>query len=208
VTLKTIQVVGSEPKLWTAKDGSYSLAFIEGQFTDGSSFSYGAKPETFDARRAELQALVGQEVEFELEDKGLFKGTQQWKVKNYPGKPQPRGFGGGVQAFTEEQIEHLALRVAEEVAKALGTVPAASPTATAGAAPEVKKAAPKKAALNPGGATLQQVKQVKDLAKGLNWSDERLLETAGVTESLMELTKDDANELIGVLSAATLGADA
>lgn len=204
---KTIQIVSTDPKMWTAKDGSYTLAFVEGQFTDGSSFSYGAKPETFEKRLEEFQALVGQEVEFELEDKGVFKGTQQYKVKNYPGKPQPRGFGGGVPAFTEEQIEHLALRVAEEVVKSLGTVPAPAPTASVGAVPEVKKAAPKKATLNPGGATLQQVKQIKDLAASLNWGEARLLETAGVTQSLMELTKDEANALIGELTAASLGAD-
>jgi hypothetical protein len=200
---KTIQIVSTEPKMWTAKDGSYTLAFVEGQFTDGSSFSYGAKPETFEKRLEELQALVGQEVDFELEDKGQFKGTQQYKLRNYPGKPQPRNFGGG--GMSDDQIEHLALRVAEEVLKHLTPGAAPAPVSEAPAAP---KAAPAKKTKTPGGANLQQVKQIKELAGALSWSEQRLFETAGVSDSLMELTKEDANELIGVLTAATLGADA
>lgn len=202
---KTIQIISTEPKTWTAKDGSYTLAFVEGQFTDGSSFSYGAKPETFEARLKELQALVGQETDFELEDKGVFKGTQQYKLRNYPGKPQPRNFGGG--GMSDEQIEHLALRVAEEVLKHM-TPGAAAASVSASPKDEGTPKTPAKKTKTPGGANLQQVKQIKELAASLNWSDARLFETAGVSDSLMELTKEDANELIGVLTAATLGADA
>lgn len=197
---KTIQTLSSEPKLWTAKDGSYTLAFIEGMFTDGSSFSYGAKPETFEKRLEELRALVGKEADYELEDKGQYQGTQQYKLRNYPGKPQPRNFGGG--GMSDEQVEHIALRVAEEVLKHLNPGSAPAPASVSPKAPA------KKATKTPGGANLQQVKQIKELAASLNWGDERLFETAGVSDSLMELTKEDANELIGVLTAATLGADA
>lgn len=200
---KTIQTLSTEPKLWTAKDGSYTLAFIEGQFTDGSSFSYGAKPETFEKRLEELQALVGKETDYELEDKGLYQGTQQYKLRNYPGKPQPRNFGGG--GMSDEQVEHLALRVAEEVLKHLSPGSAPAPVSEAPVAPT---APAKKATKTPGGANLQQVKQIKELASALSWSEARLFETAGVSDSLMELTKEDANELVGVLTAATLGADA
>lgn len=71
------------------------LAFVDGSFSDGTDWSVTCKPENAAARLREMQDLVGKTGEFEAEPGKEYMGRKSWKLKNYPGKPQPGGYGGG-----------------------------------------------------------------------------------------------------------------
>jgi len=84
VTTKTIQTVNTETRTWEGPNGP--VIYVSGQFTDGTEWSNGTKP-GFEAKRIEeLTALIGQEGEFEVEDKGEYQGRPQVKLKGWPGK--------------------------------------------------------------------------------------------------------------------------
>lgn len=89
----TITSVDQQHRIW---DGGANgpLAFVQGSFSDGSGWSIGCKPDNAEKRKEEMRALIGQEGEYEIEPKADFQGKKQWKVKNYPGKAGPGGFGG------------------------------------------------------------------------------------------------------------------
>lgn len=91
---QTIQTVDPNTRTWDGPNGT--IEFVSGQFTDGSGWSLGAKPENKDSRIAELTALIGVEGEFELEAKPDYQGKKQFKLKAWPGKPS---FGGGGRPF-------------------------------------------------------------------------------------------------------------
>ena len=93
----TIQTVDPSTRTWEGPKGT--IEFISGQFTDGSGWSLGAKPENAQKRIAELSALIGQPGDYEVEEKPEYQGVKQWKMKSWPGKPV---FGGGSKAPRDE----------------------------------------------------------------------------------------------------------
>jgi len=93
----TIQTVDPSTRTWEGPKGT--IEFISGQFTDGSGWSLGAKPENAQKRIAELSALIGQPGDYEVEEKPEYQGVKQWKMKSWPGKPT---FGGGSKAPRDE----------------------------------------------------------------------------------------------------------
>ena len=95
----TIQTVDPATRTWEGPKGT--IEFIQGQFTDGTGWSLGAKPENAAKRVEELTKLIGVEGEYEVEPKGEFRGKPQFKLKSWPGKPVFGG-GGGNKAPRDE----------------------------------------------------------------------------------------------------------
>jgi hypothetical protein len=93
----TIQTVDPSTRTWEGPKGT--IEFISGQFTDGSGWSLGAKPENAQKRIVELCSLIGKPGEYEVEEKPEYQGVKQWKMKSWPGKPV---FGGGSKAPRDE----------------------------------------------------------------------------------------------------------
>jgi hypothetical protein len=93
----TITSVDQQHRIWEG-GANGPLAFVQGSFSDGSDWSVGCKPDNAEKRKEEMKALIGQEGEYELEAKADFQGKKQWKLKNYPGKAAPGGFGGGARS--------------------------------------------------------------------------------------------------------------
>lgn len=104
----TIKAVGSKPRVWDGPKGT--LHFINVVFEDGSVGDYGAKPETSHQHIEALQALIGTPGEFELEPKGEYQGTPQFKIKGYPGQTVGKGGGGKqyVPSYTQTEAGFLA----------------------------------------------------------------------------------------------------
>jgi len=69
---------------------------VEGTFDDGAGWSVSFKtPERAREQQAVLKGLLGQRHAFDVEDTGReYRGAKQYKLKEYPGKPQPQGAGG------------------------------------------------------------------------------------------------------------------
>lgn len=88
----TIAAVDSTTRTWEGPKGT--LAFVSGQFADGSGFSLGCKPENAPDRMSTLIELIGKEAEYELEAKPEYQGKAQWKLVSWPGKPAAQGGGG------------------------------------------------------------------------------------------------------------------
>lgn len=93
----TATIAGVEEQLreWQGPNGT--TCFIQGGFLDGSLWSVGCKPENASKRQAEMRSLIGIAGEYEAEPGGEYQGAKKWKLKSWPGKPQPGGggFGGG-----------------------------------------------------------------------------------------------------------------
>lgn len=94
----TIKAVSPNPRVWDGPKGT--LHFINVVFENGSAGDYGAKPETSQQHVEALQALVGTPGDYELEPKGAYQGTPQFKIKSYPGQTVGKGFGGGGKTYT------------------------------------------------------------------------------------------------------------
>lgn len=91
---RTLDYVSPNIRDWTNGDGK-TFYFVEANFDDGSSgsvfcFSKANADETLEA----LRKLVGASYEYELEAGKVYNGQQQWKIKNFPGKPAGGGGGG------------------------------------------------------------------------------------------------------------------
>lgn len=95
MTKQIIEDVLDEVREWTNQDGTLTLHFISGTFDDGDQWSIGVKPENVEATKKALIALIDKEREFTLEKGNEYNGVQQWKLKDYPGKPKSSGDGGG-----------------------------------------------------------------------------------------------------------------
>lgn len=91
-TIKSIDAVKSDP--WQGPQGD--IWFVQGYFSDGGIWSLGHKSyENAKKRHSELSPLIGQEGQFEVEQKGEYKGNPKFKLLAWPGKPERPGFGGG-----------------------------------------------------------------------------------------------------------------
>lgn len=88
----TIKAVSPKPRVWDGPKGT--LHFINVVFEDGSAGDYGAKPETSQQHTEALQSLIGNPGDYELEPKGEYQGTPQFKIKSYPGQTIGKGGGG------------------------------------------------------------------------------------------------------------------
>jgi hypothetical protein len=89
----TIKAVQDEARSWGDRFPDACSAVV--RFSDDSVGEVASKKQWVQKHIDALKSLIGQPAEFELEDKGEFKGTKQWKIKSYPGKQQPGGGGFG-----------------------------------------------------------------------------------------------------------------
>jgi hypothetical protein len=55
------------------------------------------KKEKAEAVKERLSALIGKEAEYELDEGREYQGQTTYKIKSYPGKPEPGQGGGGRQ---------------------------------------------------------------------------------------------------------------
>lgn len=115
----TIESVDPQTRTWEGPNGP--VEFIRGQFTDGSWWSLGAKPENAAERMATLTALINVEGEYEVEAKDDYQGQKQWKLKSWPGKPVyggggAGGGGGGRRAPSPEEQASMRASVALKAA--------------------------------------------------------------------------------------------
>lgn len=85
----SIQEVKDTPREWPGAPNG-PMYFVSGSFLDGSEWDIGCKSTEKAAELIKaLTALVGDTYEYEVEDKGKeYKGKKQYKLKNYPGKPE------------------------------------------------------------------------------------------------------------------------
>ncbi len=90
----TVKFVKDEPRPWDTRDGG-QMHCVSGGFEDGSQFDINCKPENSAARISALKELIGVEGEFGLESKPDYRGMKQWKLVEWPGKPQRPAYGGG-----------------------------------------------------------------------------------------------------------------
>ena len=89
----TITHVSDQTREWDGPNGK--LVFIKGQFDDGSAWDIAVKPDNVAKRIDEMKSLVDKPGEYVVEEGKEYKGQKQWKLKEWPGKPQPGGGGGG-----------------------------------------------------------------------------------------------------------------
>lgn len=82
---RTIASVNDGFNPWDGPRGT--VHYLEGYFTDGDKWSAGVKPENTEKARAKFNGLVGIEADFVLEHKGVFQDVDEWKLRDYPGKP-------------------------------------------------------------------------------------------------------------------------
>ena len=71
-----------------------SVNEISGNFSDGSQWSIGCKPENSTKRIEDMRSLVGVEGQYEVNERADYGGKKQWSLTNYPGKPQQGGGSG------------------------------------------------------------------------------------------------------------------
>lgn len=90
-----IRTVRDDVRKWDSRNGP--MYSVEGTFDDGTGWSVSFKtPERAHEQQAVLKGIIGQQHSFEVEDTGReYRGAKQYKLVNYPGKPQPQGAGGG-----------------------------------------------------------------------------------------------------------------
>lgn len=90
-----IRTVRDDIRKWESRNGP--MYSVEGTFDDGSGWSVSFKtPERAHEQQDVLKAQIGFDKSFEIEDTGReYRGAKQYKLVNYPGKPQPAAFGGG-----------------------------------------------------------------------------------------------------------------
>lgn len=91
----TLAQVVDEPRTWEGKFGlNHSIKVT---FDDGRQGEINTKPENSPKVIAALKELIGKPGEFVVEDAGQFSNgnPKPLRVKDYPGKAQPGGFGGG-----------------------------------------------------------------------------------------------------------------
>lgn len=110
MTTKTLKWVDPEPKPWESKFGP--MVSIDLEFEDGVKGRLNTKPDSFDKRFAELQAVIGKPGEYTIEETGNWPdgNPKPVKVKDYPGKPQQGtggGGGGGYKGFSFAERLHL-----------------------------------------------------------------------------------------------------
>ena len=89
----TIANVAHEIRTWNSQYGEKKV--IEGFFESGDKWSNITTPEKASQLKAEMEALVGKEGDFEGKDRGNSRGYQEWGLRRWPGKPQPQGGFGG-----------------------------------------------------------------------------------------------------------------
>jgi hypothetical protein len=82
----TIASVDPEARIWQGPKGP--VAFVSGTLSDGSRWSRGTRPESAAERIAAMQALVGQELDLQLEDRGERNGVREWRLAAWPDKQQ------------------------------------------------------------------------------------------------------------------------
>lgn len=76
--------------------------FIEGNFSDGSFFSRGAKSvDNAEKLHRQLSELVGQKMSFVVEDSGReYQGNKKWNLKEVPGQQPWQGGQGGRSSYS------------------------------------------------------------------------------------------------------------
>ena len=114
----TIKWIDEKPRSWTSSDGNV-FAIIQGSFEDDSDWSLMCKPDNEADRRKELQGLLGTAGDYEVEAKKEYQGRAQWKLKKWPGKPEPKawggkGGGGGARSWSEAYSQSYEGRLAEQ----------------------------------------------------------------------------------------------
>lgn len=89
-----IRTVRDDVRSWDSRNGT--MYSVEGTFDDGAGWSISFKtPERAREQQTVLKGLIGQQHPFDIEDTGReYRGAKQYKLKEYPGKPQPQGAGG------------------------------------------------------------------------------------------------------------------
>lgn len=89
-----IRTVRDDVRSWDSRNGT--MYSVEGTFDDGAGWSVSFKtPERAREQQTVLKGLIGQQHPFDVEDTGReYRGAKQYKLKEYPGKPQPQGAGG------------------------------------------------------------------------------------------------------------------
>lgn len=108
----TISKVNETPRPWG--DKYPDACSVEVLFADGSRGEVATKTNAAARHVEALSSIIGRECDFEVEDKGEYRGQHQWRIKGYPGKPQAGGAGGkgggfapsyrqGPEAFAIEQ---------------------------------------------------------------------------------------------------------
>lgn len=96
----TVESVFDEVREWQSDDGKIHLFYVHGAFDDGSEWDFGVQQQNVDKSVDRMEKLIGSSGWFELEDRGEYQDIQQYKVLNYPGKPNGatypgEGEGGG-----------------------------------------------------------------------------------------------------------------
>lgn len=94
----TIAQVYPQPRTFSGKFGPG--AAVKVTFDDGSEGDYITTPEKAQEHIARLQALIRAPSEFTVEARPDYNGTKQWRIKDYPGRPQGQQGGGGSSGKT------------------------------------------------------------------------------------------------------------
>lgn len=119
----SIKAVQDKPRSWKSGQGGEFFA-VSGRFTDDTIFEINFKtPEKAEEHIKLFTGMIGKEGEFEVEDTGReYRGSKQYKLKNWPGKPQQQGGFGGRGPMpvryrdTPEGVHEERLSIARSVA--------------------------------------------------------------------------------------------
>lgn len=121
---RTMDYVNPQPRAWTNNEGK-TFYFVEGNFDDGSSGSvFCGSQAVADETLAALKALVGTNVDYELEAGKEYNGQTQWRIKGFPGKPAGGGgnrSGGGGMSHAQAGIMSAASALGPQFAADTGT---------------------------------------------------------------------------------------
>jgi hypothetical protein len=213
---KVIEYVQPSPRKWENPKGP-DLFFISVNFSDGTEGSVGAIESKVAETQDSLAALKGQPVEFELKAGKEYNGIQQFKLYDWPGKPQGlggsgggRGGGGGMshsQAGYMAAASVLGPLIAQEFTAGT-TVPDALIASRVVAVGELitealftrqpkQETEEKKAPPVPASAsvTLAQLKALRELIASKGWTIEQACGSLGIT-ALTDLTEEQAGEAL------------
>jgi hypothetical protein len=200
---KTIDYVKPGTRTWTSPDGVV-LHFITVIFADGDEGGVGNTAENIEKIRASLEELVGKSESYEVTDNGEYNNVQQWKIRQWPGKPEGLGSGrkgGGGGGMTNAQAALMATcdlfsgtrKLDADIFVIADGLKAWLDGQSGQAAPAEEQ--PKEKPSAEQQATLPQVRELRDLAYEIGYSPDQVAAEIG-TADLASLSKSDAEAII------------
>ncbi len=104
----TVENVSPEPRIWTADDGR-KVYYVTAYFSNGTKGSVGVSEAEYQPHYESLKALIGQNVNLDLQSPKEYNGVTEYKIKGtWPGRPASQRRGGGGGGMSDKQAALIA----------------------------------------------------------------------------------------------------